>query len=229
MEVPRADALTPPAGARLIETMRVQADGALPLLDGHLARLARSARALGYAPPQADLRDRLLGHAARLPRGQAHRLRLLCDERGACTLETGPLPALPAGPKLALAPLPLSSQEPLLRHKTTHRPWYQAAAAWLAAHPDHFDVLFLNERGELCEGSRSNVHLLRDGAWLTPPVSSGLLPGVQREALLAAGLVREAVLTRADLARARGLRLSNGLRGWFDVTPGLTLPAWEGA
>jgi len=104
-----------------------------------------------------------------------------------------------------------------LRHKTTHRPWFDAATAWLADHPDHFDLIFANEHGHLCEGSRSNVYLLLDGEWCTPPATCDLLPGVQRAQILADGRAVERTLTRKDWHRAQGVRLSNALRGWFGV------------
>jgi len=202
---------------QLIETIRIDADGAIPLLSRHLLRLSGSCAALGYAWPEAALLTALQDTAAALPAGRAHRLRLLLDRDGSWTMQTAGLPALPPLPKVAVAPQALDSQAPLLRHKTTHRPWYAEATDWLAAHPDHFDLLFFNERGELCEGSRSNVYLLRDGRWLTPPAACGLLPGVQRAQLLDEGQAAEAVLTVRDLRDAQGLRLSNALRGWFDV------------
>lgn len=217
MEIPRADTLTPPPGTSLIETLRVDGDGAVPLLDGHLARLARSAAALGYACDTAAIRHAIGERARALPRGSAHRMRLLLDGAGHPSLETAVLPPLSALPGVALASERLDAAQLLLRHKTTHRPWYAQATAWLAAHGDCFDLLYANSRGELCEGSRSNVYLLRDGRWLTPPVESGLLPGVQRAALLAAGSAEIATLTLDDLAGAAGIRLSNALRGWFDV------------
>ncbi|MGB5008758.1 MAG: aminotransferase class IV, partial [Candidatus Dechloromonas phosphoritropha] len=47
--------------------------------------------------------------------------------------------------------------------------------------------MFLNERGEVAEGARSNVFVGRDGTLLTPSLSSsGCLPGVLRAELLAA-------------------------------------------
>ena len=55
----------------------------------------------------------------------------------------------------------------------------------------------------------------RDGQLLTPPVSSGALPGVLRAQLLASGCAREAVLYPADLAQ--GFWLGNALRGLVPV------------
>ena len=112
----------------------------------------------------------------------------------------------------------LEADDPWLRHKTTHRPRFAAAQRWLRAHPDHFDLIFGNAAGDLCEGSRSTIYV-RDaaGAWLTPPLASGLLPGVKRQALLDEGAVREARLSLADLRQAPALRVSNALRGCLDA------------
>ena len=54
-----------------------------------------------------------------------------------------------------------------------------------------------------------------DGRWYTPPLSSGLLPGVMRAALLAdpAWAAEERCITRDDLARAEEIVVCNALRG----------------
>ena len=202
----------------LIETVLADANGEIALLAGHLQRLGASCEALGY-PYDAQAIERDLRIAAvSLATPGPHRLRLLLDRHGHRHIQTAPLPVLPAGQLVMLSDQVLDADEPLLRYKTTHRPWYANAAAWLARHPAVFDLLFLNQRGELCEGSRTNVYLLLDGAWYTPPVSSGCLPGVQRARLLETADVRERVLTLEDLHAAQGMRLSNALRGWFDVS-----------
>jgi len=112
----------------------------------------------------------------------------------------------------------IDADEPLLRYKTTYRPWYANATEWLATQPDVFDLLFINQHGELCEGSRSNVYIQQHGVWYTPPIDSGCLPGVLRSELLDHGKVKERTLTLDDLHHAEDIRLSNALRGWFNVT-----------
>jgi para-aminobenzoate synthetase/4-amino-4-deoxychorismate lyase len=80
--------------------------------------------------------------------------------------------------------------------------------------------LFLNERGEITEGARSNVFLREEGDWFTPPVESGLLPGVMRSALLEDQELRarEKVLTRDDLFAADEVWVCNALRGALRVS-----------
>lgn len=43
------------------------------------------------------------------------------------------------------------------------------------------EAIFANTRGELCEGTGSNIFVVVDGEVLTPPVESGLLLGITRE------------------------------------------------
>lgn len=209
----------PPASPSLIETIRVDAGGIMPLLDGHLARLQSSARMLGYAFPGVEkVGEALKQRAGTLCAQQSWRLRLLLDPAGDIVLEHSPLESTTETYKVCVAgPRPTVDMKWLL-HKTTHRPWYAQAAKWLAEHPDIFDVLYWDENGEMCEGSRSNLYMLApDGRWLTPPLRAGALPGVQRQALLQAGLVEEARILRDDFLQARAWRISNALRGWCDA------------
>jgi para-aminobenzoate synthetase/4-amino-4-deoxychorismate lyase len=108
----------------------------------------------------------------------------------------------------------VESHDPLLLHKTTRRAEYDRG--WREAEAnDAFDTLFFNERGELTEGGRSNVFVKLDGRWWTPPLASGVLPGVMRAVLLedpALGAA-ERVLSRDDVLNAQALLVCNALRG----------------
>ena len=75
------------------------------------------------------------------------------------------------------------------------------------------EVLLLNERGEVCEGTITSV-FVDDGTGIlkTPTLACGLLAGVLREDLIASGRAREAMLQAGDLAAGR-LFVGNSLRG----------------
>jgi len=207
----------------LIETMRADAAGNIELLEVHLDRLTHSAKALSFQSPSRDTIREQISTKVAASRKQALasgdlRVRLLLHATGELSLETAPLPALQGFPKIALSSVVLDSKHPLLQHKTTFRPWYTAATSWLATHPDFFDLIFLNEQHEVCEGSRSNIYVQKNGEWVTPALPSGLLGGVYRRHLMDTHQIKEGTLTRADLEHpAAIIRLSNGLRGWFDV------------
>jgi 4-amino-4-deoxychorismate lyase len=70
------------------------------------------------------------------------------------------------------------------------------------------EVIFLNERGEVCEGAITNLFFDRGQGMRTPPLSCGLLPGVLRAELGC----KEEVLLAEDLPKVR-LWVGNALRG----------------
>ncbi len=73
------------------------------------------------------------------------------------------------------------------------------------------DALIRNTAGELCCATTANLMLRRQGHWLTPPASSGCLPGVMRGRALALGLIQEAPLVPEDLEKAEAGLLLNSL------------------
>jgi len=204
---------------QLIETIRVEPERRVPLLAGHWRRLQGSCAALGYAWPGQALADAVQRRIDCLDPALNHRMRLLLGPDSHYEIASTVLVAMPDPLRLRLHPAPLKAELFWLHHKTTFRPWYNEAQQWLSENPDVFDIVFCNEKDELCEGSRCNLYI-RDGsgAWLTPPVNAGLLPGVQRQSLLDGGLVREARISRSDFTCAGEIRVSNALRGWRAAT-----------
>ncbi len=76
------------------------------------------------------------------------------------------------------------------------------------------EAVFLNERGELSEGTVSNLFLVRrDGSVVTPALGCGLLPGIVREKLLEHGFASEEVLFPEDVTEAEEAFLTNSLMG----------------
>jgi para-aminobenzoate synthetase / 4-amino-4-deoxychorismate lyase len=180
----------------------------------HLARLAASAAALGFAFPRAAIDGALDEQVAVLPAGAPARLRLRLHHDGRFELRAAPLDALPGGPVGLLLAMAPADAAPFPQHKTSLRGRYDAALA-AAGRRGAFDVVFANRQGLLTEGARSNLFLRLDGAWYTPALAAGLLPGVMRAVLLDDPLwrAREAPLTVADLQRAEAVVVCNALRG----------------
>jgi branched-subunit amino acid aminotransferase/4-amino-4-deoxychorismate lyase len=70
-----------------------------------------------------------------------------------------------------------------------------------------------NERGELTEGTRTNLFVKIGGALYTPPIESGLLPGVLRARMIRSGRAIERVLYEDDLRTAEAVFIGNSARG----------------
>ena len=79
------------------------------------------------------------------------------------------------------------------------------------------EVVLWNERGEITEGTIFNVAVERDGVWVTPPVSCGLLGGVLRGVLLERGELVEGMISVEELRAAKRFRLFNSVRGVRDA------------
>lgn len=199
------------ANLQLIETMRREPDGHVPRLDLHLMRMAEGAAWLGWAFP----REAVLAAVASVPDGGARRVRVTLDSEGRVQMQHAECPPNPAVWRLGLASARLQSGDPWLGVKSTRRAIYDAARAALPAGLD--EVLFLNERDELCDGTITTLFLRRGGRLWTPPLQSGVLPGVLRRSLIAAGEVAEAVMRADDLAKAEAVFVGNSLRGLIPV------------
>jgi branched-chain amino acid aminotransferase len=69
------------------------------------------------------------------------------------------------------------------------------------------EAIFLNQRGQVCEGSAENIFLVRDGVLITPDKTADILEGITRAAIirLAADLgyrLEERAVARTELYRA---------------------------
>jgi len=211
----------------VFETLRC-ANGALAFVDEHLARLERGARRLDLGwPPPWDARAALAELVRALPAGELGiRLVLARTEDGLeLALEPRWLAPLPR-PLVLWCAAPGSSPGSSPRAapeaggiKSLARAPYEAARAEAHAH-GAWEALLVDRAGHATEGSVTNVFALLDGELVTPPLSSGVLPGVARAALLAELVrapltepVRERPLPLGELSRARELVLTNALVG----------------
>jgi para-aminobenzoate synthetase/4-amino-4-deoxychorismate lyase len=198
----------------LIET--VLWDGGYPLLELHLDRLMDSAEYFDFPCEREAVQASLMNYARGFVGHDPRKVRLLLDADGGPRI-TDEVLAERDGDERAgrvrIARERTNPEDRMLYHKTTHRPLY--ARAFGQAVRDGFDeVLFLNVRGEMTEGAISNVFVEKDRRWFTPPVESGILPGVYRRHLLETRPdIEERVLFLDDLRHADAIYLANAVRG----------------
>lgn len=116
-----------------------------------------------------------------------------------------------------LASLRTDPNNVALYHKTTRRDAYEEEYA-RAREAGHSESIFLNDRGEVTEGTRTNVFVRKGDWYLTPPVESGLLAGVYRRYLLETlPHVKERVLYPQDLLDADAVYVCNAVWGLVEV------------
>jgi 4-amino-4-deoxychorismate lyase len=195
-----------PPDLTLFETMRAEADGTILLWPLHLARLRRGCQAVGF-PLDIALAVAALSD---LPQGQVLRARLAVNAVEQVGVPHALFPENPAYWRVAVSDQRLQAGDPWLSIKSSAREVYDAARAGMADGVD--EALLLNQHGQICEGSITNIFLRRGDVLLTSPLSCGLLPGVLRADLLAKGQAVEAVLMPDDLHDAEFF-VGNALRG----------------
>lgn len=217
----KAEFLTAPQDPfRLFETMRWERGKGTILLEEHLDRLEDSARYFGFP---CD-RDRIAATLAAAGAGfaaDACRVRLTLDEDGEAAVAATALPASEPKPvwRFALSPHANDPEDPFLYHKTTNRDLYDREHERAVRDLGCDEIVFLNRRGELTEGSRTNLFLDMGGRLVTPALDCGLLPGTLRRSLIETGRAAEAVLREEDLARADRIFLGNSVRGLIEARP----------
>jgi branched-chain amino acid aminotransferase len=220
-------------GYGLFETMRAY-NGKIFMLDRHLKRLYQSAETLGLDRALAGIdleractdtlkANHLLEARMRLTitRGEAGPFPGTRQDTAATVLITAiaytPLPAevYEKGYKALISALRRDSQSLLSRLKSTSY-LLSVLAKKEAENAGMDEALLLNEHGTISEGSISNVFFVDSNQLLTPPVVSGILPGITRGVVmeLAASLKIKAFekeIKVADLPRFDEAFLTNSV------------------
>lgn len=216
----KAQFLTRPA-FQLIETMLLKG-GRIFLLELHLARLKRSAEFFGFYYKKNIISSRLRETIKKLSGKSAYRLRLLLDANGHVSIETAPLPLLPESGikhKICVSAHRINPNNVFLYHKTTNRNLYDLEYKKYKA-LGYYDVIFTNNKNEVTEGAISNIILQKKGIFYTPPIASGILPGVFREYFIKKHphKIKQTKIKMSDLKTADNLFCMNSVRGLVKVS-----------
>lgn len=196
----------------LIESLRLSGHK-YPYLTNHLRRLADSAEYFAYPFDEQSIREQLMIFAENFS-AKDYKVRLLLDQYGEVQLSTEEVSPIDARVNTYLAEKPIDRDNPFLYHKTTIRDQYDDLSI---VEQGNFSTLLWNEQGELTEFTIGNLVLKIAGQFVTPPIDSGLLPGVFRQMLLDQGKIKEAILRKEDLKNADEIWLINAVRGWVKV------------
>jgi len=228
-------------GDGVFETIKV-ASGTPFALTRHLTRLRRSALGLGLPEPDLEaIRNGALAVIAASGGPPLARLRVtvtggkspLGSERGdapvTAIVAMAEQPAPAAFVDVVTVPWPRNERGALSGLKTTSYGENVRALAY-AAERGGGEAIFANTVGQLCEGTGTNVFVVRGGRLLTPPLPSGCLAGVTRALVIEWADAEEVDLPLDALASADEAFLSGTTR---DVQPirnvnGVALPAVPG-
>lgn len=182
-----------------------------PDIDLHLERMCKSAANLKFKFEISEIKQKIV----KIKSQSRLRCRLTLRFDGKINLTTAPLIPNSKNWILGLSETILNSSDPWLLHKSSNRALYDAERANL---PDGIDeFIYLNERNEVCEGTITNIFVKKAGQWLTPPLSSGCLPGVLRRKKIEDGSCQVKIVTFSDLHDAEKIIVGNALRGEIEA------------
>lgn len=204
-------------GLGVFETVAVERGEPL-LLGWHLERLCGSLKELGIEQTvtEPEIREFL---ASRESGGERQALKVMVSEKNKVfTLRPNPYTEerRRKGFSLAYSTVYRNETSPLVRHKTmNYGDCILERRRGAAAGAD--EQIFLNSRGEICEGTATNIFFAREGRLYTPPVSCGLLPGVLRRFILEQFPVEERILKKADVFAMEECFVTNSLMGIMPV------------
>jgi para-aminobenzoate synthetase / 4-amino-4-deoxychorismate lyase len=198
---------------QLLESLLLE-NGDYFLLEEHLKRLEESAQYFGFLSNFAEIKEALHEFADKNNSG-VYKVRLLFSKNNELTLEAQGVEKQEGPVKVMLGSQPIDDDDPFLFHKTTNRETYTRFQEKKPS--DIFDVLLWNKSEELTEFTNGNVVLQINGELWTPPVQSGLLAGTFRGKLIAAGEIREKILTISDLKKCEKIWFINSVRRWIEV------------
>ena len=196
----------------LIETFGLY-QGNFIAYKAHLNRLKSSAEYFNFKI-DIDYIDTKLKLLAKNNSSENLRIRLLVNSLGDITITSTPLIIDNEIKKVSLAKKPIDKNNIFLYHKTTNRDVYDDLKS---DYKNSFDVILWNQNNEITEFTIGNLVIEYNNELITPPVSSGLLPGTYREILLENQTIKENIITKNMLQKATSIWLINSVRKWVKV------------
>lgn len=189
-------------GDGVFETLRAY-DGKPFAVSRHWKRLAHACETTGIAVPTCDEFASVLNLTLAANNLLEARIRFTvtrgCDPEGSSptmVCSATPAPVFEAAERVVTVPWTRNEKGALAGVKSTSYGENIMAIAH-AKRENAGEALFLNTRGELCEGATTNIFIVKGTDVFTPPLSSGCLAGVTRELVI--GLCREHQISISEI------------------------------
>jgi len=217
---------TPDPYFELIETILFE-NGNYFLLNEHLERLEQASDYFLFVFNQKNILNKLdkLKNELLINSNKSFKVKILLDKWGSIELNSDQIPTKKKNDiKIKISDKRISCKNKFQYFKTTNRQLYDSELS-LARLEEYDEVIFLNEKEEITEGSISNVFIKKSGKTFTPKISSGILKGVYREYLIKhTSNIYEKNITLNDLIEADEVYIINSVRKKMEV-----IEIWKGS
>ena len=195
----------------LFETILLQ-NGLFYFLVLHLTRMSQAAQKFQFLFHRQKCLNFLQSKITKKNLKQKYKVQLRLYKKGQITTEFFVLEEQLKTVKICLSPQKVSSENISLYYKTSIRQLYDREL--IRAQRNGYDeIIFANEKSEITEGAISNIFILQNGIYWTPPVKCGLLNGIYRQKLLRKKYFKEKVFSWLDVVQAEKVFICNSVRG----------------
>lgn len=206
----------PESEFELFETMLLE-NGKILLLEEHLIRLKSSASFFLFRYDDNKIQKAIHKTILNSDSHKKQKVKLLINKWGEVKIDISDVLVPPEKIKVIISKSRIKTGNKYQYFKTTNRKIYDKENIFFSRR-GFFDIIYFNERSELAEGAITNIFLKRGDTYFTPPVTSGILPGVYRKFMLRSNSsVKEKVLYFEDLMSAEEIILTNALKGEIKV------------
>ena len=143
---------------------------------------------------------------------KSYKVRLLLDKTGKVEISCTETQNIFVDFNILISTEHTNSKDIFLSHKTTNRNFYNEQLN-SAREKDFFDIIFMNEKDEITEGSITNIYIKKNDKLYTPPLNCGLLNGTIRKSLIYDKNAEEKIIYINDLRDSDSVYISNAIIG----------------
>jgi para-aminobenzoate synthetase/4-amino-4-deoxychorismate lyase len=186
-------------------------------INEHIERLKNAASFFLFNFNEKKLITEIQNEIELLDEKKKYRYKIILTKWGVLNHQLNEYKKFDSEVKVIISSLQVNSQSQYLYFKTTNRQLYESEyARYLSM--GFFDILFFNEKGELTEGSITNVFVKIGEEIFTPPSKCGLLTGIYRNYYIDThSNIQRKIISLEDLYNADEIILTNSLRGEIKV------------
>jgi para-aminobenzoate synthetase/4-amino-4-deoxychorismate lyase len=200
----------------IFETALVK-NSEVTFLEEHLLRLRTTAEYFLFKFDEKALTKKLSLLLKKADKSDSFKLKIILNKYGNVSFKISEFSILPPIIKVILSANRINSQNKFQYFKTTNRILYDREYKKYSE-KGFFDVIYQNENKELAEGAITNIFIKKGDIIITPPIISGILPGVYRSILLKKNPeIKEKKIFVEDLIQADEVFLTNSVRGQIKV------------
>ena len=140
------------------------------------------------------------------------KIKVILNKNGKVNIETNKINIDNKKVKLYLSNKKVNSKDIMLKYKTSIRKLYDLEYK-KALNNGYDEVIFENEKSQITEGAISNIFILKNNTYYTPPLECGVLNGIFRKKLLERQIFQEKIILSQDIKEADKIFICNSVRG----------------